>query len=816
VDREQVEEVFYRIDTSSLDGKKLLLLSPDDLRTLRENIEAYQDLLHDVATSPGLNTLLTAINQQVSAAMVSHLTQGFLGLEVSQEKGEQKAQLSLTFVKSLLEQMELALSSQAFSYRSLWADLFGSEALANDGFLVSDDKRFVFLLADPRERGDGFNARQQSIDAIRHHIAELRHEFPGVHAGVTGEKALGNDEMMTAQADSSLASVVSLVGVGLLYLLFFRNIRRTLILVATVAVGLVWTLGALTLIVGHLTIISIFVASILIGLADDRIIYLLSRYEEERDLGRSFRQAIHLTFTHAAPGIVAAACTNALAFYAMMLADFRGIQELGLIAGSGILLSCVVTLTFLPALLTLTEGKRLWQLSMRHEGWLARGFAWWELTVQRHRWLVLFLATAASVLGLCALPTLAFDYDLLHLQARGTESVTWEQRIVAHSGQSSWFALAAAPSLAEAAQEAAQFAALPSVEKVETVASLVPEGQEERMRLVHALQPFFANLPSTFAAPQTVNSEELEQALKRIQFKLQGDNGTWDPQKKPSEYEIAEVRRLLKKILARFETLSTIDVTTALERLQQPLFRDFAEKWSLLRANLHPSAPLSLDDVPAQLRARFVSADGKLFLLQIYPRKDIWEWEPLTEFIGQLRRVDPNVTGSPVIGYESIRAIKRGYMEGGLYAAAAILVAAFLTLRRGRDTLIAMLPVVCGMLWIADLMWLGHLTFNLANLVVVPITIGIGVESGVYLVRRAREETREGEGLVRGSTGQAVTLFSLSTMVGFGSLMLARHYGIFSMGLLLTLAVGSVLLVSLTVLPLLLQLPPSGQGYSPP
>lgn len=252
--------------------------------------------------------------------------------------------------------------------------------------MVSDDKRFVFLLADPRERGDGFNARQQSISAIRHHIAELQQEFPRVHVGVTGEKALGNDEMLTAQADSSLASVVSLVGVGLLYLLFFRNIRRTLILVATVVVGLTWTLGALTLTVGHLTIISIFVASILIGLADDRIIYLLSRYEEERDLGRSFRQAIHVTFTHAAPGIVAAACTNALAFYAMMLADFRGIQELGLIAGSGILLSCVITLTFLPALLALTEAKKPWQHSMRHEGWLAGRFAWWELTVQRHRW----------------------------------------------------------------------------------------------------------------------------------------------------------------------------------------------------------------------------------------------------------------------------------------------------------------------------------------------------------------------------------------------------------------------------------------------
>jgi len=170
-----------------------------------------------------------------------------------------------------------------------------------------------------------------------------------------------------------------------------------------------------------------------------------------------------------------------------------------------------------------------------------------------------------------------------------------------------------------------------------------------------------------------------------------------------------------------------------------------------------------------------------------------------------------------VIGYESIRAIKDGYVEGGLYATAAILVVTFVTLRRVRDTLFPMFPVVCGMLWTAGLMWLCHLEFNLANLVAVPITIGIGVESGIYLVRRAHEEASEGWVLVGGSSGQSVALFSLSTMVGFGSLMVARHYGIFSMGLLLTLAVGSVLLVSLTVLPLLLHTPvpgvfPAGEG----
>jgi uncharacterized membrane protein YdfJ with MMPL/SSD domain len=214
-----------------------------------------------------------------------------------------------------------------------------------------------------------------------------------------------------------------------------------------------------------------------------------------------------------------------------------------------------------------------------------------------------------------------------------------------------------------------------------------------------------------------------------------------------------------------------------------------------------------LADVPAQLRSRFVSADGQQFLLQIYPRKDIWDRGPLEEFVSQLRQVDPDVTDSPVIGYESIQAIKNGYVQGGLYASVAILGVAVLTLRRLRATLLAMLPVLGGMVWTAGLMWVGHLTFNLANLVTVPITIGTGIESGIYLVRRAHEEPRVAGLLIGGSTRQSVALFSLSTMVGFGSLMVARHAGIFSMGLLLTLAVSSVLLVSLTVLPLLLHTP---------
>jgi predicted RND superfamily exporter protein len=190
--------------------------------------------------------------------------------------------------------------------------------------------------------------------------------------------------------------------------------------------------------------------------------------------------------------------------------------------------------------------------------------------------------------------------------------------------------------------------------------------------------------------------------------------------------------------------------------------------------------------------------------LQIYPKYNIWNREPLEEFISQIRQVDPDVTGSPVIGYESIDTMKKGYIEGGLYALLAIVVVAFFSLRSIKDTLLAMIPLGLGMVWTAGLMWLFHLKFNLANLIVVPLIIGIGIENGIHLVHRYREEGEGGATLLTGSTGQAVTLFSLTTMIGFGSLMLATHRGVFSMGLLLVIAVGSVLVASLLVLPSLL------------
>lgn len=808
-DSAHVADIFHRIDTTSLEGKKLLYLSAADLHSLHENLLEYKDLVHTLTSAPGLSPLLESINTQVSAGLVSHLVEGLFGLDAPSEStltsGEQKP-VKIGFLKSLLQELERALSTPAYSYHSPWAQFFGeTDELADNGYLVSENRRFVFLMVEPIASTNGeMNAEQESIAAIRNAIAELKPQFPGLDAGVTGTTAINNDELAGAQANSNVAAVVSLIGVTLLYLLFFKKHRHPLIIVTSLTVGLVWSMGLATATVGHLTIITAFVAPILIGLADDFGVHFVTRYEQEREQGFATKTALTNVFEQTGPGIVAGGFTSSLAFFAVMLSDFQGVRELGQIAGGGLIVSLVATLTFLPALIAVTETYRPWVVVPGGRAFLTGAFASLGAAMVKARWSFLTVAGVLTLAAMVAIPTVTFDYNLLNLQARDVESVKWERRIIANSERSSWIALSAASTPAEAARKAAAFAALSSVESVESVASLLPEDQERRMPLVQALQPVLHEFPQALGTPQPVQVADLLRTLEKLKLKLREDNDKWDPRKKPDENDLSATRRSLLAIIDRLHALPAEQGQALVNGFQQSLFHDFRDKWSLLRNNLTPSGPITLADIPPQLKSRFVNQDGTKFLLQIYSKYNIWDREPLEEFITQLRQVDADVTGSPVIGYESIDAMRKGYIEGGFYALIAIVIVAFLSLRSVKDTFLAMIPLGLGMVWAAGLMWLFHLKFNLANLIVVPLILGIGVENGIHLVHRYREEGEGGIALITGSTGQAVTLFSLTTMIGFGSLMLATHRGVFSMGLLLMTAVGSVLMASLFVLPLLL------------
>jgi hopanoid biosynthesis associated RND transporter like protein HpnN len=578
---------------------------------------------------------------------------------------------------------------------------------------------------------------------------------------------------------------------------------KPLLMLAVLALSLTWSLGLVTLTVGHLTIFSVMFISIVVGIGIDYGIYFLFRYEEEIFLGRNLKEALELTAARSGPGMLLGALTAGGTFYVLVLTDFRGIQELGFIAGTSILLAWLSMMTFFPALLVLVDRRHAArprdQKPRAHQLDRIRVPVLERLT--RYPVTVLVAAAAVTGLSLWALPSVGFDYNMLNLQAKGTESVAWEKRVLATTGRSGFNALAAVGTLEELRRKQEAFERLPSVSEVDSILHLIPDEQPEKIALIRSFAPLVA--PVKVGRSSAVDLDRLAQAVRDLKRRLDlaaSEAGEQLPK------ELRQLREQTDTLLLRLMAADREIAEPALTHLQSQLYRDFVDKFHTLQRNLRPR-PVELADLPEELRRKFVGVTGR-FLLQVHPKVDIWERAGAERFVTELRSVDPDVTGAPIITYEAIRLMERAYVQGTVYAFILVGGLTFWMIRRVRLTLLALLPLGLGLVWTIGLMKVFDLRFTMANVWGLPLIIGTSAEFGLNIVMRYLEGREHGGPLVARSTVMAVALNGLTTIVGFGSLMIAHHQGIFGLGLLLTLGSASGLLASLVVLPVVLRMFP--------
>jgi uncharacterized membrane protein YdfJ with MMPL/SSD domain len=211
--------------------------------------------------------------------------------------------------------------------------------------------------------------------------------------------------------------------------------------------------------------------------------------------------------------------------------------------------------------------------------------------------------------------------------------------------------------------------------------------------------------------------------------------------------------------------------------------------------------PVSPADLTPSLVSRFLSPKGK-WLLQVYPRNQIWDIGPLEKFIAEVRSVDPEATGTPLQTYEASKAIRRSYETIGLYALIAVCILLIIDFRNILDAVIALLPPLAGAGLMFGLLALWHIDLNPANLIVLPLVIGLGVDGGVHVVHDYRSQ--RGRYVPGASVINAIIVNATTTMVGFGSMMIAAHRGLYSLGLVLTIGVGTCLIVAVVLVPALL------------
>jgi hypothetical protein len=327
---------------------------------------------------------------------------------------------------------------------------------------------------------------------------------------------------------------------------------------------------------------------------------------------------------------------------------------------------------------------------------------------------------------------------------------------------------------------------------------MIPEDQDEKQQIIRAFAPIVA--PVRIARPQPVDVPRLLAGFETLKRRLgiaENEAPAGDAKQRLAKLT-ASIDRLLRKIRQNDHDA----VEAALAALQQQLYRDFVRSFQRLQANLSPKR-VGLEQVPKELRNRYYNPTG-LFLLQIHPSVNIWDRAGAEKFVTELRTVDPEVTGTPIITFEAIRLMERAYRQGTLYAIVIVTVITALTLRRARETLLALLPLALGLVWTAGLMYFFDLKFTLGNVFGLPLILGAACEYGLNIVLRFIEGRDHGGPLIARSTVMGVLVAGLTTIVGFGSLMMAAHRGIFGLGLLLTLGTVMSLIASLLVLPVLL------------
>ena len=770
--------VLHEVDLSRIRAKGLHYLSPADLADIDRFIERTEPILAGGWAQLKVGTMVAGMAGQMVAGGVPG-------------QPEPPAAALERYSEALLAGIEppaLAGEPRPADYVSPWPSMPESLSTLRDlssEHLLAKDGRLGFVLLRMTKAEGGFAGASAATDELRRIIAAVGTRHPDVTIGLTGLPVMEDDEMRSSQQSMVWASGLSLAAVVIVIIAGFGGLRHALMANGVLVIGMAWAFGWATASVGHLNILSVTFTVTMIGVGIDYGTYYIGRYLELRRAGHACDAALLETSATVGPGILTGAITTAVAFFCAALTSFVGVAELGMIAGGGILLCCAAELLVLPAVVAIVDrgplGGRIPEPVPVH-AWLAPVF--------RHPRFVALAAMAGTMALAGGLHELDYDHNLLNLQADGLESVAVEKKLLEECDQSVWYALSIADSREELLARKERLRTLPSVERVDEIASLLPVDEDLKGPIIARIRDRLARLPER---PPEIPVDRLD-ALGETLGWAQGEAA-----KRPGGLRTAWHLERAREALRR---LGPEDCFRSLAMFQQRAAGDLLTRLHALAGVADPEPP-RLDDLPPSLVERFVGSSGR-HLLKIYGRGDIWNFDALERFVKDVRSVDPRATGNPLQAYEASLEMKRSYEQAALYALIVILAVLWLDFRSIRHSLLAALPLALGMAQTLGLMGLVGIDLNPANLIGIPLILGIAVDYGVHIVHDFLE--RPGPYRISASTANSVLVDALTTILGFGALMVASHKGLESLGRVLTLGVTTCTFTSLVLLPAILAL----------
>ncbi len=475
---------------------------------------------------------------------------------------------------------------------------------------------------------------------------------------------------------------------------------------------------------------------------------------------------------------------------------------MGIICGGGLLLCFIPMMTLLPILL-LRGRQNVLDIKMsamrRREKieniWLQRPI------------IVSAITGALCIAAATQIPRLRFDYNLLHMQSEGLPAVEFEQKLIDSGGKSVLFGAVMANSLDDALALEKKLRALTNtVADVESVVDYMAQDAAPKLKIIgevkNALAPLKFNPPDAQPVDITNLSTTLYSTSGYLGAALE-EIGTNNPDISPKP--LASLRVAIENFrrdMLADDSSERDEHAKKLAVFQVAFLNDIRNTFEILK-NQDDSGPLRPDDLPPALHDRFIGVTGKI-LLMVDPKKDLNDRANQKEFLDEVRAIVPNITGTPVQLYEYTDLLKNSYLQAAWYSLIAITLMVFFHFRSPLAVVLALIPVGIGALWLVGLMGAVGAEFNPANIMTLPLVIGIGVTNGVNILNRYAEEGTPS--ILTRSTGKAVLVSGLTAIAGFGSLILAKHRGIHSLGCIMSLGIATCMIAGLTFLPALLNL----------
>jgi hopanoid biosynthesis associated RND transporter like protein HpnN len=807
-------DVVWKGDLKMLGSKALLFVPENDLREMRKTLHDYRPFLREFSRANNLASLFSLVNRQF--------------LNASREENPETTAMikALPALERIITQASDSLQRQGAPPTPGITALFGGGEEAESQIYVTFAKGRIYLVTTRAVTED---LSEPAVRRLRELVAETQLEVGGLNVGVTGEPILEIDEMAQSTTDTTTATIISLVLVALIFVFGYHETGRPIKATIALVIGLGYTMAFTTAAVGHLNILTVTFAPILVGLAIDFGVHLISRYEEEIRHGRSNEEALRKALVFTGMGVVTGALTTAGAFLAMAATDFRGIQEMGIICGGGLVICLIPMMTILPVMLLRGRqnvidhalGTKLDRREMIENLWLSRPRR------------VIAITVAICLAALIPARKVYFDYNLLEMQSKGLASVIFGDKLINSAKKSVLFGAIVADSLEDAVRLEARLTNLPTVASVDlagidNMAHYLTEDQSGKLEIVGQIKREMENLQFAPEDNSPANIRELSQALfafygyaSAALGEVASEESSLRKTLPPGQEagvtnattaqiaSLAELRVQLQSLRTSIGHLNqqlritpTNQTAPKLAAFQQALFRDIRDTFTTLRTQ-DDRGRLSVEDLPGPIRKRFVGTSGK-YLVQVYPKKNVWERKNQSDFVAELRSVDPNVTGTPVQLFEYTTLLKTSYQQAALWALLAIAILVWLHFRSFACVFLSLLPVSIGTLWMIGFMGIFEVPFNPANIMTLPLIIGIGVTNGIHILNRFSEEAKPS--LLARSTGKAVLVSGLTTIAGFGSLMIAQHRGISSLGFVMAIGTATCMLAGVTVLPAILNL----------